>query len=96
MRPYSHEKVLLYTQIGSTQLFKGKLLQPPTSQISQCLLIRYWTNEFQLFYNPTTGLDIDGAWIDMNEPANVRTVPLFFHRIHTRLTTTTVLQPPMR
>ena len=31
----------------------------------------YWNNEFQLFYNPTNGIDIDGAWIDMNEPASV-------------------------
>lgn len=30
----------------------------------------YWTNEFQLFYNPTNGIDIDGAWIDMNEPSS--------------------------
>jgi hypothetical protein len=31
----------------------------------------YWSNEFAMFYNPQTGLDIDGAWIDMNEPASV-------------------------
>lgn len=31
----------------------------------------YWTNEFRLFYNATDGIDIDGAWIDMNEPSNV-------------------------
>ncbi len=24
-----------------------------------------------MFYNPEQGLDIDGAWIDMNEPSNV-------------------------
>ena len=34
-------------------------------------LCSYWSNEFALFYNPGTGLDIDGAWIDMNEPASV-------------------------
>ena len=41
-------------------------------------LTRYWANDFQLFYRPTTGLDIDGAWIHMNEPANVSTLPSFF------------------
>ena len=30
----------------------------------------YWTNEFELFYSPDT-LDIDGSWIDMNEPSSV-------------------------
>ncbi|KAF8957752.1 glycoside hydrolase family 31 protein [Flammula alnicola] len=29
---------------------------------------QYWTLEFGSFYNPQTGIDIDGAWIDMNEP----------------------------
>ncbi|KAF8993360.1 alpha-glucosidase [Cyathus striatus] len=31
---------------------------------------KYWNGEFQRFYNPDTGLDIDGAWIDMNEPSS--------------------------
>ncbi|KAI0792610.1 alpha-glucosidase [Abortiporus biennis] len=35
----------------------------------------YWTNEFKLFYDPTTGLDIDGAWIDMNEPSSFCNYP---------------------
>ncbi|KAI0806671.1 alpha-glucosidase [Fomes fomentarius] len=30
----------------------------------------YWNNEFEIFFSPETGLDIDGAWIDMNEPAS--------------------------
>jgi hypothetical protein len=34
-------------------------------------IIRFWTEEFRRFYDPVDGLDIDGAWIDMNEPANV-------------------------
>jgi alpha-glucosidase len=37
----------------------------------------YWNNEFQLFNNPTDGIDIDGSWIDMNEPASVRLISLF-------------------
>ncbi|EKM56094.1 glycoside hydrolase family 31 protein [Phanerochaete carnosa HHB-10118-sp] len=35
----------------------------------------YWTNEFQLFYDPQSGLDIDGAWIDMNEPSSFCNYP---------------------
>ncbi|CAG9982075.1 unnamed protein product [Clonostachys byssicola] len=31
----------------------------------------YWNNEFDLFFNPEDGIDIDGLWIDMNEPANI-------------------------
>ncbi|KAG2021281.1 alpha glucosidase [Coprinopsis cinerea AmutBmut pab1-1] len=30
----------------------------------------YWNAEFARFYDSETGLDIDGAWIDMNEPAS--------------------------
>ncbi|KAI0317397.1 alpha-glucosidase [Amylostereum chailletii] len=30
----------------------------------------YWNNEFKNFYSPDTGIDIDGAWIDMNDPAS--------------------------
>ncbi|EPS98338.1 hypothetical protein FOMPIDRAFT_133460 [Fomitopsis schrenkii] len=35
----------------------------------------FWTNEFQLFYNPEYGIDIDGVWIDMNEPASFCNAP---------------------
>ncbi|KAJ4475469.1 glycoside hydrolase family 31 protein [Lentinula aciculospora] len=35
----------------------------------------FWTNEFALFYNSTNGIDIDGAWIDMNEPSNFCVLP---------------------
>ncbi|EPQ50643.1 alpha-glucosidase [Gloeophyllum trabeum ATCC 11539] len=35
----------------------------------------YWTNEFALFYSPETGIDIDGAWIDMNEPSSFCVYP---------------------
>ncbi|EPS25467.1 putative alpha-glucosidase [Penicillium oxalicum 114-2] len=30
----------------------------------------WWDGEFERFFNPSTGVDIDGLWIDMNEAAN--------------------------
>ncbi|KAJ3520256.1 hypothetical protein NMY22_g12836 [Coprinellus aureogranulatus] len=30
----------------------------------------WWNNEFRMFYSPESGIDIDGVWIDMNEPAS--------------------------
>ncbi|OCK81184.1 glycoside hydrolase family 31 protein [Lepidopterella palustris CBS 459.81] len=31
---------------------------------------QWLTNEFQTFFNPTTGIDIDAVWVDMNEASN--------------------------
>ncbi|KAJ5764877.1 Glycoside hydrolase family 31 [Penicillium odoratum] len=30
----------------------------------------YWNEEFERFFNPQDGVDIDGLWIDMNEASN--------------------------
>ncbi|KAI0738081.1 alpha-glucosidase [Daedaleopsis nitida] len=35
----------------------------------------YWDNEFKIFFSPETGLDIDGTWIDMNEPSSFCNYP---------------------
>ncbi|KAF9016822.1 alpha-glucosidase [Hymenopellis radicata] len=35
----------------------------------------YWNNEFAMFYSPEQGLNIDGSWIDMNEPSNFCNLP---------------------
>lgn len=34
-------------------------------------ITEYWSEEFKAFFSPETGVDIDGLWIDMNEPTNV-------------------------
>lgn len=33
-------------------------------------ITQYWNNEFALFFDADEGVDIDGLWIDMNEPSN--------------------------
>jgi alpha-glucosidase len=30
----------------------------------------YWNNEFSIFFSPENGVNVDGLWIDMNEPSN--------------------------
>ncbi|KAI5861217.1 glycoside hydrolase family 31 protein [Durotheca rogersii] len=35
----------------------------------------YWNGEFERFFSPESGVDIDALWIDMNEPSNF---PCFF------------------
>ncbi|KAH7098299.1 glycoside hydrolase family 31 protein [Auriculariales sp. MPI-PUGE-AT-0066] len=35
----------------------------------------FWTDEVQRFFNPETGWDIDGLWIDMNEPSSFCSYP---------------------
>ncbi|KAI1738075.1 glycoside hydrolase family 31 protein [Xylaria scruposa] len=31
---------------------------------------KFWTNEFAMFFDKDTGVDIDALWIDLNEPSN--------------------------
>jgi alpha-glucosidase len=31
----------------------------------------WWINEIRYFYNPYTGIDVDGLWVDMNEASNM-------------------------
>ncbi|KAH7318236.1 glycosyl hydrolases family 31-domain-containing protein [Stachybotrys elegans] len=35
----------------------------------------YWTERFHEMFSPKSGVDIDGAWIDMNEPASFCSYP---------------------
>ncbi|KAK0950431.1 hypothetical protein LTS01_025591 [Friedmanniomyces endolithicus] len=53
----------------------------------------YWNNEFDTFFSPATGVDIDALWIDMNEASNfcyVRAEPdgtFVFETINRTITT---------
>ncbi|KAF8318802.1 hypothetical protein DL93DRAFT_2124857 [Clavulina sp. PMI_390] len=35
----------------------------------------YWNEQFLRFFDATTGVDVDGAWIDMNDPATFCAYP---------------------
>jgi alpha-glucosidase len=39
------------------------------------LLLSFWTNEIQLFFNSSSGVEVDGLWIDINEPASFYDYP---------------------
>jgi hypothetical protein len=60
-------------QIGSTRMLRRErhMLAASSSTELTTTIPRFWNNEFLDFYSPDTGIDIDGAWIDMNEPSNV-------------------------
>lgn len=45
----------------------------------------FWNNEYARFFNSESGIDIDGAWIDMNEPSSVSVLVGFY--IHSRFNT---------
>lgn len=45
----------------------------------------FWSNEYAIFFDPETGIDIDGAWIDMNEPSSVRSELLIQFLLEQRL-----------
>jgi len=38
-------------------------------------ITQYWNNEFSQFFSKEAGIDVDGLWIDMNEPSDF---PCFF------------------
>ena len=54
----------------------------------------YWTEEFQSFYDSKTGSDIDGSWIDMNEPSSVSSQTVYIEHVLT--STHPVLRLSMR
>lgn len=37
--------------------------------------VDYWSNEFDIFFSTSDGVDIDFLWIDMNEPSNFCVFP---------------------
>jgi hypothetical protein len=51
----------------------------------------FWNGEFARFFNAESGVDIDGVWIDMNEPSNVISLNAV-QKAYTLLTKDVVLQ----
>ncbi|KAL4809285.1 glycosyl hydrolases family 31-domain-containing protein [Aspergillus unguis] len=64
------QDIFLKTQNGS--LYKGAVW-PGVTAFPDWFhpdVQEYWNNEFSIFFDADTGVDIDGLWIDMNEAAN--------------------------
>jgi alpha-glucosidase len=64
-----------HPQIGSIRRSNSEFYNYLPLYFLKTRLYRFWSNEFALFYNPENGIDIDGAWIDMNEPSSVSPPP---------------------
>ncbi|KAH2750320.1 hypothetical protein KXW10_005659 [Aspergillus fumigatus] len=62
--------IFLQTQNGS--LYKGAVWPGVTAYPDWFHpdIQKYWNDQFAKFFDPKTGVDIDGLWIDMNEAAN--------------------------
>ncbi|KAL3430896.1 glycosyl hydrolases family 31-domain-containing protein [Aspergillus tetrazonus] len=69
------QDIFLKTQNGS--LYKGAVWPGVTVYPDwfHPAIQDYWNGEFNKFFDPETGIDIDGLWIDMNEAANMCTFP---------------------
>lgn len=67
--------IFLQTQNGS--LYKGAVWPGATAYPDWFHpdIQSYWNGEFNAFFNPENGVDIDGLWIDMNEAANMCPYP---------------------
>lgn len=68
----TEDDVLLKDADGS--IHKGVVWPGITASVdwSHPNITTFWSREFRIFFDKDTGVDIDGVWIDMNEPANVR------------------------
>lgn len=56
----------------------------------------YWNGEFSQFFNSSTGVDIDGLWVDMNEVSNFCSWPCNEPAIYAEKNNLPPAPPPVR
>lgn len=62
----------IFLRIPSGDLYEGVVWPGPTvfPDWTSPKVQDWWNSEFDKFFNPDTGVDVSGIWLDMNEPAN--------------------------
>ncbi|KAF2126412.1 glycoside hydrolase family 31 protein [Dothidotthia symphoricarpi CBS 119687] len=62
----------VFQKRSNGSIFEGAVWPGPTvfPDWSNPSSQQYWDEQFESFFDPAAGVDIDGLWNDMNEPAN--------------------------
>jgi alpha-glucosidase len=62
----------IFMKLDSGEVYEGVVWPGPTAfpDWTAPNAQSWWTQEFARFFDPETGFDVSGIWLDMNEPAN--------------------------
>lgn len=62
----------IFMKLDSGDVYEGVVWPGPTAfpDWTAPNAQSWWTQEFARFFDPETGFDVSGIWLDMNEPAN--------------------------
>lgn len=62
----------IFMKLDSGDIYEGVVWPGPTAfpDWTASNAQAWWTSEFDRFFDPETGFDVSGIWLDMNEPAN--------------------------
>ncbi|KAL1409397.1 hypothetical protein Q8F55_003380 [Vanrija albida] len=62
----------IFLRYANGDLYEGVVWPGPTAfpDWTHKRAQQWWTSEFKRFFDAETGVNVDGIWLDMNEPAN--------------------------